>query len=252
MNAQLKAIFNEGTIRLGDKEYELNSNIDQKEGEFIQSSIRDTNSKKTIEIGCAQGISSMFICEAIGDDIGAHHTIIDPYQTTEWESIGVKNLRSNGFSNFELIEQPSEIALPQLLSEGKLYDFAFIDGWHTFDHTLLDFFYLNRMLRVGGILIVDDVGLPSVNRVLRYILKYPSYQFYGNSGKIKQSGARRISNTIQSIISPLSRIFSEKVASEIFSDSIVNRKLSLKLRSSMVAIRKISEDERPWHWYNNF
>ena len=72
-----------------------------------------------------------------------------------------------GFRFFELIEQPSEIVLPALLSAGKSYDMALIDGLHTADQTLLDFYYLDRMLRSGGILVIDDVAARAVNKPIR-------------------------------------------------------------------------------------
>jgi len=34
--------------------------------------------------------------------------------------------------------------LPRLLESGKKIDFAYIDGWHTFDYTLLDWCYIDR------------------------------------------------------------------------------------------------------------
>ncbi|MTI29215.1 class I SAM-dependent methyltransferase, partial [Xanthovirga aplysinae] len=108
------------------------------------------------------------------------HTIIDPYQTSDWKNIGITNLRKANIDFFELIEKPSEIALPQLLNEKRKYDFALIDGWHTFDHTLIDFFYLNRLINTGGIIVIDDVGLPSINKLMRYILNYPAYELIGN------------------------------------------------------------------------
>jgi len=45
-------------------------------------------------------------------------------------------------------------------AQGERIDFAFIDGAHTFDHVLVDFFYIDRMLNVGGIVAFDDVGFP--------------------------------------------------------------------------------------------
>jgi hypothetical protein len=75
----------------------------------------------------------------------------------------------------ELREQASEIALPELLNEGTLLDMALIDGWHTFDHALVDFFYVNKMLRIGGVVILDDASYPSIEKLVDHILTYGSY-----------------------------------------------------------------------------
>ena len=45
-----------------------------------------------------------------------------------------------------LIEKKSYEAMPELLKKGEEnYDFIFIDGWHTFDYTLVDFFYSDKL-----------------------------------------------------------------------------------------------------------
>lgn len=122
------------------KEYPLTSHTDENEKEFLRNIFRENNYSKTIEIGCAYGISSLIICSAIAAQPQKQHTIIDPFQRATWKNIGVLNLERAGYNFFELIEKRSEIALPQLLEAGREYDFGFIDGWHTFDHTLIDFF----------------------------------------------------------------------------------------------------------------
>ena len=53
-------------------------------------------------------------------------------------------------------------------AQGERIDFAFIDGAHTFDHALVDFFYIDRMLNVGGIVAFDDLGFPCIEKVCRF------------------------------------------------------------------------------------
>ena len=252
MNDLLKEIFATKVISIENKKYELNSNIDINEGEFLKKCIKSISAKRTIEIGCAQGISSLFICDELKNVASSFHTIIDPNQTTEWESIGIKNLQKSGFLNYELIERPSEIALPNLLNENKVYDLAFIDGWHTFDHTLLDFFYLNRMLKVGGLIVIDDTGMPAVKKAIRYILKYPSYKFFGNSGELPVTSSRKLLNRFYSLLSPFTMIVGKKLRSEVFQDSFVNSDKKLNINSSMIALVKVEPDNRPWNWYVDF
>ena len=118
----------------------LNSAIQPAEGELIHRAISETDVEKTIEVGCAYGLSSLFICGALANWPNPHHVIIDSFQTSAYNGQGLANLRSAGVSFFELIEKPSELALPALLEQGAEFDFALIDGFHTFDHTLLGFF----------------------------------------------------------------------------------------------------------------
>lgn len=50
------------------------------------------------------------------------------------------------------IEQKSFLAMPRLLQAGRKFDFCFVDGMHLFDYTLIDLFYADLLVRVGGII----------------------------------------------------------------------------------------------------
>jgi predicted O-methyltransferase YrrM len=154
----------------------LESAIPAEEGERISACIRSHSFSRSLEIGCAYGISSLYICEAISKQSNPHHIIIDPFQTADAHSVGVQNLRKAGFGCWELIEQLSEIALPNLLQNGVRIQFALIDGYHTFDQVLLDFYYVDRLLEDGGVVVFDDVHMPAIDKVVRYVLHYPNYR----------------------------------------------------------------------------
>jgi predicted O-methyltransferase YrrM len=58
---------------------------------------------------------------------------------------------------FRKLQQTSSSALIQLLSSGdKRYDLIYIDGSHTAPDVLLDAVLAFRLLRIGGIMIMDD------------------------------------------------------------------------------------------------
>src|SRR5690606_33904534 len=105
------------------------------------------------------------------------HIVMDPNQRSQWKGIGLQNAERAGFAPLlEFHERASEFVLPQLLARGTVLDFAFIDGWHTFDQVMVEFYYINRMLRVGGIVAFDDADRDTVNRVIRYAMRYPAYE----------------------------------------------------------------------------
>lgn len=250
---QLKALelVQQGGFKLPNGDwYALTSNIDKDEILFLQSIITQYKPKKTLEIGCAEGTSSLAICELIGKD--GQHTIIDPFQTTEWQSHGINNLKAAGFENFSLIEERSEIALPMLLKEGKTYDFIFVDGWHTFDHVMVEFFYINRMLPVGGVVVFDDTSLAGLNKLMRYISNYPNYECLGSAGEMPMSGQRKTLNTIKGIVNVVFSPFGEKVKRELLNDTVVRPDNSIKLNGSITAFRKTADDDRGWAWYEQF
>ena len=160
--------------------HELRSAIAPQDGESLAHLIRShPHVSQTLEIGCAHGLSSLFICSAIQDRRKAFHTIIDPSQHTVWDGVGIRNLEECGIEFFRLLEEGSEFALPKLLeSEKNEFDLIFIDGWHTFDHTMVDCFYATRLLRINGFIVLDDADWPSVKRVYQYFSNYPCYEPY--------------------------------------------------------------------------
>jgi len=177
---------------------QLHSNIDEAEGKFIQDVIRELKPRCSIEIGCAYGISSLFICEALADVGAERHIIIDPYQLgaghqgpdSGYEGIGLLNLKRAGLDR--IVDFHAELSfrcLPRLLEQGVKADFAFIDGMHTFDYAFADFFFLDKMLGPGGVVIFDDLGYPSIRKLCRYIVRNLPYHPIGPTA-VPQTGVK--------------------------------------------------------------
>jgi predicted O-methyltransferase YrrM len=231
---------------------ELHSSVDKEEIEFISGLIKDNQLYRAVEVGCAMGMSSLAIADAINHAPGAAHYIIDPFQKSQWKNIGVTNLKKAGYNQFTLIEDYSEFALPRLVKEGVRVNFGFIDGWHTFDHTLIDFFYINRMLDIGGIVVIDDLQMTPINRMIRYLYNYPCYEFAGRVMNREITSKRRFFDTAAKVFGGLKYITGQKVAAELYSSKLLKSDKELKLDSSMIAFKKIAADERDWKWYANF
>jgi len=252
MNYILDEIFSSQMVsdKFGNT-YKLNAGISEIEGDFISRLVANEDINCTIEIGCNFGISTLFICDALSKKASPRHVIVDPHQTSRAHGIGIAHIEKAGFEFFHLIEEPSEIALPNLLKKGEKFDFALIDGWHTFDHTLLDFFYLNRLLEIGGIIVFDDCTMPSVNRVVRYISNYDSYSFIG-SVPSTLTKKRKILNVVKLIMHNLLKMFPALYTQEIFDDSIIRTASPYMSGSSMIALQKIGKDCRNNKWYKHF
>ena len=176
-NAVIEQIYKtRTTLTLDGASIPLGSEISEDEGRFIFSRIQQRpDIIKTLEVGCAQALSTLHILEGLKGRTGAHHTVIDPFQRTDWRGAGLAAIQRAGFSDMvTLVEQVSEVALPALLAEHEgTFDMVFIDGWHTFDHTLLDSFYGLRLLKTGGLLIIDDCDMAGIAKVARYLGSYP-------------------------------------------------------------------------------
>jgi predicted O-methyltransferase YrrM len=133
--------------------------------------VRKLKPDLAIEIGMANGVSTRAILSAIG---GGKLISIDPYQSTQWGSEGIKAVADMA-SSHQLIELPDYLALPQLLASSTRIDFAYVDGWHTFDYVLVDFFYLDKMLRVGGVVGFNDCGMAATHKVLKFVTRHRKY-----------------------------------------------------------------------------
>ena len=128
-----------------------------------------------LEIGMASGGSTLAILAALSEGDG-RLVSIDPRQSSYWENSGRDLVTRSGFgAHHELIEDFDYNALPRLLSAGRHVDLAYIDGWHTFDHAFLDWWYVDKMLSVGGIVGFNDCGWPAVDKVIRFVLGHRKY-----------------------------------------------------------------------------
>jgi predicted O-methyltransferase YrrM len=147
--------------------------ITPSEGEALREWVVREKATRTLEVGLAYGISALYICEGLASlgGPGARHVVLDPFQERRFANCGLQALDEAGVS--ALVEhhaEMSQIALPAFLKEGRLFDFAFVDGNHRFDSVFLDLFYLGRLLRKGGIVALDDYGLPGIRRAVSFFL----------------------------------------------------------------------------------
>jgi predicted O-methyltransferase YrrM len=259
-NELIKEIYSKGYVR--DKEGKqtsnlLKSSIPFDQGMALYQWIRQTEASRTLEIGMAYGLSTLFMCQAHLDNRKqGHHLAIDPKQSKNYRSIGLLNIqRANLDEQLEFFEAPSYCILPQLLQRNERFDLIFIDGMHTFDYTLVDFFYSDLLLKVGGYIIFDDIWMPSVRKILMYVLRNRSYRlepkllwnpqpgwrsawnFFTQSGR-----KQRLSlNAQQFIQNPVD-------FSTFFSLAYFGLRSGLKY----YGVQKITEDDRQWHHHIAF
>ncbi len=145
------------------------------QGDFFHRVIRERGLSRGLEVGFATGSSAAYMLNAM-EPAGGTVTSID-YKQADFDYMGVELVQGMGGSaRHTLLEGNSNRILPELLTQGHRFDFVFLDGWKTFDHLLLDVYYCNEMLDVGGVMVFDDARMPSVRKVNRLLERYYEYR----------------------------------------------------------------------------
>jgi precorrin-6B methylase 2 len=129
------------------------------------------DARVVIEVGLAYGSSALAIAEALCStgSTDVSHIVIDPFQATAFDNVGWDALNAAGLSaQTTLIEEASSVALARLADDGLTADAAFVDGSHRYHEVFVDLYFLRKLVRPGGLIILDDATWPSVAAALRY------------------------------------------------------------------------------------
>jgi predicted O-methyltransferase YrrM len=149
--------------------------IDQ--GAQINRIIRQSHICKSLEVGFAYGFSTIWILDGLRSRPNSRHVAIDPFEITAWGGVGLQQLKRLSVGpSFQWMNDQSIHALPRLIKTGDKFDFIFIDGNHRFDDVLVDFYLSDQLVSPGGLIIFDDLWMPSVRTAISFILTNRSYK----------------------------------------------------------------------------
>jgi len=239
LNEIIERIFRSGCVEdaQGNVHNHTSASITYETGVLLYDFIRTFKPEKTLEIGLAYGISTLFICQAHRDNGAGSHTAIDPFQEDSFKSIGLLNLeRANLKDLFRFHQAPSDEVLPQFFRQKKSFDFAFIDGNHLFDFALVDFFYVDKLLSIGGKLAFDDLWMPGVRRVASFVLKNKPYKLVYAPSKYPTPIWKRVLRTGRRVLQdPLGRDWVLKF-----------------LPHNVAFFKKVAADSRDWNFHRSF
>ncbi len=244
MNEILETVFKTKTFLTKNNEMvAIHSETGKEQCAFLQKIISENNFSKSIEIGFAYGVSSLAIAEEVTKNNG-RHTIIDKFEITGWKGAGIDLLTQAGYSkSFDFYEEYCYVVLPKLISEGKKFDFAYIDSTKQLDWLLVDFFFLDKLLMKNGIIVFDDVTFPGIRKLLRYVSQFPDYKVYDTFPKNRKSSFGR---KVLSILKYLPK------TDKFLKENILVTDNELGINSHCVALQKVDEDSRNWDWHKDF
>jgi predicted O-methyltransferase YrrM len=235
MNVVLQEILQTKLVSDGTAQLPLHSYMTEERGALIDRVFRILKPDISLETGFAYGVSTLFVCDALAaNDKAATHIVIDPWEHSYWRGIGLNNIARAGYEQFiDFREERYELALPSLLAHGTQVQAAIIHRNHTFDNAVVDFFYVNKMLTVGGMVIIDDTDYPSISLLVEHVLTYPAYQVFATTPRPHLKAPARVRK------------------------ALAQWTLSPKLRRTWdypacMAFRKVAEDDRDWDWHVDF
>jgi predicted O-methyltransferase YrrM len=143
--------------------------VKRDEGEALRDLAVSHGAARTIEVGLALGISALFLCQAVLRR-GGSHVAVDPCQRESWRGAGLRALREAGVQDVvEVVEEESQLALPRLVGKGRQFDLAFVDGDHRFEGVFLDLYFMTRLVKPQGLVVVDDMWMPAVRTAVAYV-----------------------------------------------------------------------------------
>jgi predicted O-methyltransferase YrrM len=126
--------------------------------------------QRTLEIGLAFGASATLMLamhERVGS--GEHHAV-DPFQRRDWGGVALKHIEACGLAKrFTLHEEMSALALPKLVQNKAKFGLIYVDGSHLFEEVLIDFYFSNLLLELGGVIAFDDSACGHVAKVVSFI-----------------------------------------------------------------------------------
>ena len=223
MNPVAAELLASGRIRtLAGDELPLHSHLPLEECLAVQGWIAIAAPHVTLEVGMGYGISSIFIAEALADRDAAYH-IVDPHQRTTWRGAGIRSLERAGFGGRYLLhEEPSEVVLPRMFAAAGRLDFALLDGWHSFDQIMMEVYFVNRMMEVGGVIVLDDLHLGAVGKALAFLSTLECFERIGPCREVAASRKVRVRRMVGA---PELRV---------------------------AAFRKTAIDDRRWDWHRDF
>jgi predicted O-methyltransferase YrrM len=227
--------------RLDGSEVPMDVYIPREQGDFLYSLVNYLQPDVTVEIGMANGLSTIFIAEALRENGKGRHIAIDPFQYSDWGGAGLALVQKAGLGSLvELIELPSHQALPDLERAGVRPEFVFIDGSHLFDYVLTDLLCTDRLLPAGGLVAFDDSDWPAITAVLRYALLNRHYEIAHPEVVIES--VRNTPTRSARILRWLSRL-SPKLAGKLRPD-FMTPSYDLGIRGRCVVLRKLAGDDR--------
>jgi hypothetical protein len=218
--------------------------INKAEALELYSAVRDIRPNASVEIGFCCAGSGMAILKALDDNRHGTHHACDPYQTSYAGAAGLKNVEAAGLqARLRFFEDFPENVVPKL----PRLQFGFIDASHLFDLSMLDFVLVDKMLDVGGVLGFHDLWMPSLQKLVRFIISNRAYEVYRAPGQLpvvpRLGPLRRAATAIARVVPR---------ANKVFAPELLRPWAHFGIPGNIALLRKTAEDRRDWRHFVPF
>jgi hypothetical protein len=224
---------------------QLHSNVSLAEAVSLYRIVGEIKPQVSAEVGFAQGVSTLAILQAHADHASGIHHVIDPFQGN-FGDVGLEMVkRARLESRLCFHRKFVEEVVPDL----PPLQFAFIDASHLFDLTLVEFVLMDKRLEIGGMIAFHDTWMPSLQKVVRYILANRDYEVVPTVDLSGLSGEQTVKWRIKAIIRAALHCVPGKA--RLFRDEVLRPWDTFRL-PNMVVFRKQAEDKRDWTFHQSF
>lgn len=201
------------------------TSISFSQGQKLVGLIKKYKPKRILQIGCAFGVSSLWIesvalyphehviVEIFPENIGKTKKLLDKFQLIE---------------HVKFIQGFSQVELGQLFKQQQSYDLVLHDGDNKFDGLMSDIFFIHRILSLNGIYIQRNLWNPSIREAVSFVLSNYHY-------KVLEL------NITESLLLKNKKMRRKKL-----------QKLGYSKLNDLIVLQKVKKDERVWDHFIDF
>jgi predicted O-methyltransferase YrrM len=150
--------------------------ISLRQGMYLVSLINRYKPFLLLELGVGYGISSLWIQAA--KHTPKKHIAVDPYGPKPNNPIITQTLSQQPNLHFHQ-NISSQHYTANLNQKGKQVDFVFIDADEKFDSVVTDMYFVTKVLKKNGIVVIRNIWNPSVRKAMLFFIKNLPYQIEG-------------------------------------------------------------------------
>ena len=159
--------------------------LDSEIKNILENFLNKSNENKILEIGCFEGLSSVFFADNFIDNQTSNLTCVDPFlniSNNDHYNFLQNNEENNFDYNISICKNSDKITIHKITSDiffnnnNKTFNFIYIDGCHEPDFIKRDMENSFNCLEKNGIMWMDDYaggdGIQIRNTINEFIEKY--------------------------------------------------------------------------------